>query len=145
MTFINARMLARTLFTGLLFAGVAAQAQQGPQPKLETVDLTAGMHVIKAELAVTPDAVRDWITRGAVIRDKTPRRAGTGRRLQLRAIRIPQAWRIRRADLDHFLAQLAEANGTPTLPSPTAAAVDQLIQPATYPASRRNRRKAGAA
>lgn len=100
---------------------------------------------VAAELAVTPDAVRDWITRGAVIRDKTPRRAGTGRRLQLRAIRIPQAWRIRRADLEHFLAQLAEANGHTADNGPAAAAVDQLIQPATYPASRRNRRKAGAA
>lgn len=54
MTFINARVLARTLFTALTLAAAAAQAQQGPQPKLETVDLTAGMHVIKAELAVTP-------------------------------------------------------------------------------------------
>lgn len=29
-------------------------AQDGPQPRLETIDLTAGMHVIKAELAQTP-------------------------------------------------------------------------------------------
>jgi hypothetical protein len=32
----------------------AAIAQQGPQPKLPTVPLTAGMHVIQAELAVSP-------------------------------------------------------------------------------------------
>ena len=35
-------------------ASPSAQAQQGPQPRLETVELTAGMHVIKAELAITP-------------------------------------------------------------------------------------------
>jgi uncharacterized membrane protein (UPF0127 family) len=32
----------------------AAMAQEGPQPRLETIELTAGMHVIHAELAVTP-------------------------------------------------------------------------------------------
>jgi uncharacterized membrane protein (UPF0127 family) len=32
-----------------------AAAQTGPQPRLPTVNLTAGMHVIKAELAVTPE------------------------------------------------------------------------------------------
>ena len=32
----------------------AAQAQNGPQPRLQTIDLTAGMHVIRAELAITP-------------------------------------------------------------------------------------------
>jgi uncharacterized membrane protein (UPF0127 family) len=37
-----------------LFAPLQAQAQTAPQPKLETVKLTAGMHVIQAELAVSP-------------------------------------------------------------------------------------------
>lgn len=37
-----------------LWAGSAA-AQTGPQPRLQTVPLTAGMHVIQAELAVTPE------------------------------------------------------------------------------------------
>jgi uncharacterized membrane protein (UPF0127 family) len=32
-----------------------AQAQQAPQPKLRTVDITVGIYVIKAELAVTPE------------------------------------------------------------------------------------------
>ena len=32
----------------------SAQAQAGPQPKLPTTPLTAGMHVIQAELALTP-------------------------------------------------------------------------------------------
>jgi uncharacterized membrane protein (UPF0127 family) len=39
---------------GLLLAAAGAAAQQGPQPRLPTTDLVAGMHVIKAELAVTP-------------------------------------------------------------------------------------------
>ena len=34
---------------------VPALAQSVPQPKLATVDLRAGMHTIKAELAVTPE------------------------------------------------------------------------------------------
>ena len=42
------------LWLGLLAAGLHAAAQGGPQPKLETVQLTAGMHLIRAELAVTP-------------------------------------------------------------------------------------------
>jgi uncharacterized protein len=31
-----------------------AHAQTGPQPKLQTTEITAGMHVIQAELAVSP-------------------------------------------------------------------------------------------
>ena len=53
MTFINARALARTALAALALASTAAHGQQAPQPRLETVELTAGMHVIKAELAVT--------------------------------------------------------------------------------------------
>ncbi len=37
-----------------LAAALPAAAQGGPQPRLPTVPLTAGMHVIQAELAVTP-------------------------------------------------------------------------------------------
>ena len=32
-----------------------AQAQTGPQPRLRSIDLTAGIHLIKAELAITPE------------------------------------------------------------------------------------------
>jgi uncharacterized membrane protein (UPF0127 family) len=32
-----------------------ATAQTGPQPRLRTIDLQAGMHIIKAELAITPE------------------------------------------------------------------------------------------
>jgi uncharacterized membrane protein (UPF0127 family) len=32
-----------------------AGAQTGPQPRLRTIDLQAGIHVIKTELAVTPE------------------------------------------------------------------------------------------
>ncbi len=41
---------------GLVLATLTfvAGAQDGPQPKLQTVELTAGMHVIHTELAVTP-------------------------------------------------------------------------------------------
>ncbi len=38
----------------LAAAAAAAPAQDGPQPKLPTVPLTAGMHVIQAEVAETP-------------------------------------------------------------------------------------------
>jgi len=45
----RAALLALALVTG------AAQAQSGPQPKLPTTPLTAGMHVIQAELAQAPE------------------------------------------------------------------------------------------
>lgn len=35
--------------------GAASHAQQAPQPRLPTLPLTAGMHVIQAELARTPE------------------------------------------------------------------------------------------
>ncbi|MBC7941057.1 MAG: DUF192 domain-containing protein [Chitinophagaceae bacterium] len=55
-------ILARPLATPLRFAvwaivvsmAAPAAAQQGPQPTLESVSLTAGMHVIRAEQAVSP-------------------------------------------------------------------------------------------
>ena len=37
-----------------LAVAVAAHAQQGPQPRLPTTEIVAGMHVIHAELALTP-------------------------------------------------------------------------------------------
>jgi uncharacterized membrane protein (UPF0127 family) len=39
----------------LLFACGMALAQTGPQPRLRTIDLTVGIHVIKTELAITPE------------------------------------------------------------------------------------------
>ncbi len=51
MTKIKPLPLARTLCAAFLIALGAAQAQDGPQPKLPTVELTAGMHVIRAEVA----------------------------------------------------------------------------------------------
>ncbi len=44
-------VLAATL--GLL--AIPVRAQTGPQPRLPTMDLTAGMHVIKAEVAQTSE------------------------------------------------------------------------------------------
>ena len=59
MTCVKPRIakIALTALFALVFACGAvaqAQAQDGPQPKLETTELTAGMHVIHAELAITP-------------------------------------------------------------------------------------------
>ncbi len=53
----NIKTTWRTLRAGLSLAiGVAgaAMAQDGPQPRLPTVQITAGMHVIQAEVAQTP-------------------------------------------------------------------------------------------
>jgi uncharacterized protein len=50
LTAVCARICA-TLFGALL---ASAHAQQGPQPKLPTARITAGIHVIEAELAITP-------------------------------------------------------------------------------------------
>ena len=61
--------LLRRVFTLLL--GVAltgnAVAQSGPQPPLPTARLTAGMHIITAELATTPQSR----TIGMMFREKT--------------------------------------------------------------------------
>ena len=43
------------LLSTLLACCLPAQAQSGPQPRLRTTDLTAGIHIIKTELAVSPD------------------------------------------------------------------------------------------
>lgn len=48
-------MLLRTILT--LFCalhGFAAGAQEGPQPRLPAIELTAGMHVIRTEVARAP-------------------------------------------------------------------------------------------
>ena len=49
-------MLAAARRTALLLVllPLLSWAQDGPQPRLRTVPLTAGMHVIQAELAITP-------------------------------------------------------------------------------------------
>ncbi len=46
-------VLALVGFVGLVSLG--AQAQSGPQPKLPTTPLTIGIHVVQAELAMTPE------------------------------------------------------------------------------------------
>jgi len=53
MTSIKLRFFAIAL-AAFLFA-VCAGAQTGPQPRLQTAALTAGMHVIQTELAITPE------------------------------------------------------------------------------------------
>jgi uncharacterized protein len=55
---MNHSLRFAAVWLGLLVGWVAALpalAQNAPQPKLATTPLTAGMHVIQAELAVTPD------------------------------------------------------------------------------------------
>jgi uncharacterized membrane protein (UPF0127 family) len=47
-------LVSTAIVSATLVFGAPAQAQDGPQPKLPTTPLTAGMHVIQAELAVTP-------------------------------------------------------------------------------------------
>lgn len=46
---------ALALSLGLLAGALPASAQTGPQPRLPTVELTAGMHVIRAELAASAE------------------------------------------------------------------------------------------
>ncbi len=46
-------LLTATLAAWLL-AALPAAAQDAPQPRLQTAPLTIGMHVIQAELAITP-------------------------------------------------------------------------------------------
>ena len=55
---IYIKSLLTTLLAALTLSAVlgsAAMAQDGPQPKLPTIELTAGMHVIRAEVAQTPE------------------------------------------------------------------------------------------
>ncbi len=56
MTSIKPRpaLVRHCLATLLVALGATAHAQEGPQARLQTVEITAGMHVIKAEVAVTP-------------------------------------------------------------------------------------------
>jgi uncharacterized protein len=51
-SFLTSLLVALSVSASLL---PAALAQDGPQPRLPTIDLTAGMHVIKAEVAQTPE------------------------------------------------------------------------------------------
>lgn len=51
---IKPTQILAALLGALLVSGLA-QAQSGPQPKLKTIELTAGMHVIQTELALTPE------------------------------------------------------------------------------------------
>jgi uncharacterized protein len=51
---VKPRLLALAASFCALLA-TAASAQTGPQPRLRTIDLQAGIHVIKTELAITPE------------------------------------------------------------------------------------------
>ncbi len=66
---VPSSLLCRTfaLLLGMALAG-SALAQSGPQPTLPTARLTAGMHIITAELATTSQSR----TVGMMFREKTP-------------------------------------------------------------------------
>lgn len=51
---VTLRALALVAAIAAAVLAAPARAQDGPQPRLRTVDLTAGMHIIRAELAITP-------------------------------------------------------------------------------------------
>ena len=53
----RAAAFTRTLLLALALLGCVwpLQAQDRPQPRLETTAITAGIHLIRAELAITPD------------------------------------------------------------------------------------------
>jgi hypothetical protein len=69
----------------------AVQAE--PAASLSTTD-------IARECACHPSAPVRWIQRGALLSD--------GRRLRLRATRLPGSWRVYREDLEQFLAALTQ-------------------------------------
>jgi uncharacterized membrane protein (UPF0127 family) len=46
---------AAALAAFLTCFALPGSAQTGPQPRLRTIDLQAGIHIIKAELALTPE------------------------------------------------------------------------------------------
>jgi hypothetical protein len=55
MMYINRAMPLVLALAALMVMPISrARAQEAPQPRLPTVDLAAGMHVIKAEVALTP-------------------------------------------------------------------------------------------
>ncbi|MDP1900029.1 MAG: DUF192 domain-containing protein [Rubrivivax sp.] len=54
MSFLRSSTASLPLALLLTALTASAAAQSGPQPRLDVVPLTAGMHVIQAELAVTP-------------------------------------------------------------------------------------------
>lgn len=54
MIYIKSLVHRTAALLALIFGCALAAAQDGPQPRLPTIDLTAGMHVIRAEVAQTP-------------------------------------------------------------------------------------------
>lgn len=47
-------IIPRLAAAAMAFVALVVTAQHGPQPRLDTIELTAGMHVIRAEVAQTP-------------------------------------------------------------------------------------------
>ncbi|WP_439624150.1 helix-turn-helix domain-containing protein [Gemmata sp.] len=74
-----------------------------PQQKTLTPECVA------AELDVTPEAVRDWLTYGVLV--TTPK--GERKRVALKGRKVGGRWRIERADLDTFTKVTTEASVSP--------------------------------
>lgn len=55
MTCIKLPFPTRFALVAWLLAALPAWAQNGPQPRLPTISLTAGIHLIRTELAMTPE------------------------------------------------------------------------------------------
>ena len=54
MIYIKSLAARAAAVLALVLGPALVSAQDGPQPRLQTLDLTAGMHVIRAEVAHTP-------------------------------------------------------------------------------------------
>jgi hypothetical protein len=100
----HARLFAVLLALAAALPGSAPQAQTGPQPPLPTTRLTAGMHIITAELATTPQSR----TIGMMFREKTAPNHGM---LFVFEYKAPQCFWMRNTPLPLSIAFI-EDDGT---------------------------------
>jgi uncharacterized membrane protein (UPF0127 family) len=100
------RVRSFVLILGLAaaLAATAPRAQTGPQPPLPTTRLTAGMHIITAELATTPQSR----TIGMMFREKTAPNHGM---LFVFEYKAPQCFWMRNTPLPLSIAFI-EDDGT---------------------------------
>jgi uncharacterized protein len=54
MTYVKTHLATMAVFAALAAWAMGASAQGEPQPRLPTITLGAGMHLIQAEVAATP-------------------------------------------------------------------------------------------
>lgn len=101
---LHARLFALLLALAAALPGTAPRAQTGPQPPLPTTRLTAGMHIITAELATTPQSR----TIGMMFREKTAPNHGM---LFVFEYKAPQCFWMRNTPLPLSIAFI-EDDGT---------------------------------